>query len=102
MASFYLKSGAGAIEYSNRAWTLGEKMVPARADNSTNFAVARKWVWEVTTAGTSSATPAWPAVSATQDVTTVTEAGGVIWTARKPGFSTGSTASWAFAGINAD
>lgn len=97
---YYLKSGAGAIVYANRAWSLGEKMVPATGDASSNSDIARAWVWEVTTAGTSSATPTWPA-SVTQDSTTVTEAGGVVWTARRPGWANASTRSWAFATIYA-
>lgn len=100
MADFYLKSGAGAVEYSDKVWSAGEKMVPARADASSNVAVAKRWVWECTTGGTSSATPTWPA-SVTQDVTTVTN-NGVVWTARKPGYSSGSTADWSFAAIYMD
>lgn len=101
MADFYLKSVSGVISYSAKTWALGEKMVPARADVGTNYLVGRKWVWECTTAGTSTGTPTWPA-SVTQDTTTVTEAGGVVWTARKPGFSSGTIANWAFAAIYAD
>jgi len=94
---YYLKSGAGAIIYSNRAWSNGEKMVPTTADVSSNVDVARCWVWEVTTAGTSTGTPTWPA-SVTQDSTTVTQ-NGVVWTARRPGWQNASTRNWAFATI---
>ncbi|MDZ4328684.1 MAG: hypothetical protein U1A73_27270 [Pseudomonas sp.] len=97
MADFFVKSGSGVLALSNRAWTLGERMVPIRSDATTNHAIAKRWVWEVTTAGTSNGTPTWPA-SATQDVTTVTQ-NGVVWTARKPGYSSGSTMDWTFATI---
>jgi HK97 family phage major capsid protein len=30
MADFYVKSGAGAIQESSRAWSIAEKMVPTR------------------------------------------------------------------------
>lgn len=93
----YVKSGAGAVPLANQAWANGDKMVPAISDATTNFAVARKWVWETTTAGTSTGTPTWPA-AVTQDVTTVTQ-NGVVWTARKPGFSSGTTANWAYSTI---
>lgn len=92
--TIYVKSGQAA-EYSNKAWVAGDKMVPARADATTNNATGKKWVWECTTGGTTTATPAWPA-SVTQDVTTITQ-DGVVFTARKPGFSSGSTVDWAFA-----
>lgn len=100
MATFYVKSGAGALALSNRTWSVGEKMVPARSDSSSNASTAKKWVWECTTGGTSTGTPTWSA-SVTQDVTTVTQ-NGVVWTARKPGFSSGTTANWAFATIYLD
>lgn len=95
--TIWVKGGQAGqpVEYSNKAWALGDRMVPARADATTNNAVAKKWVWEVTTAGTTAATPAWPA-TVTQDVTTITQ-DGVVFTARKPGFSSGSTANWTFA-----
>lgn len=101
MADFYVKSGAGAIVYANRTWSLTEKMVPVSTDATTNNAVAKRWVWEVTTAGVASGatTPTWPA-AVTQDVTTVSAASGAtVWTARKPGFSSGATPNWAFATI---
>lgn len=97
MSDFFLKSGAGAIPYSNRAWSLGEKMVPVSGDSTTNASIAKAAVWEVTTAGTSTATPTWPA-SVTYDTTTVTQ-NGVVWKARKPGYSSGSTVDWSFATI---
>ena len=101
MPVFYLKSGAGATVYSIKTWNSGDKMVPARTDVSSNVAVAKRWVWETTTAGlSSSASPTWPA-SVTQDVTTITD-GATTWTARKPGFSSGTTADWTFATIYID
>ena len=93
---YYVKSGQ-ALDYANRAWSNGEKMVPAQADATSNVDTARKWVWEVTTAGTSTGTPTWPS-SVTQDSTTVTQ-NGVVWTARRPGYSSGTTRNWAFATI---
>lgn len=102
MADFYLKSGSGVTARANStAYSSGNRMVPARSDASSNVAVARRWVWECTTGGTSGGSlPTWPS-SVTQDVTTVTD-GTVTWTARKPGFSSGSTADWSFAAIHMD
>lgn len=58
-------------------------------------------MWECTTAGTTAAAnPTWSA-SVTQDVTTVTS-GTAVFTARKPGFSSGTTADWTFATIYLD
>jgi hypothetical protein len=99
MSVFYVDSASGALSYSNRAWTLGDRMVPALTDGSSNALVAKAWVWEVTTAGTTTATPTWPAPgTVTQDTTTVTQ-NGVVFKARKPGFSSGSTVDWTFATI---
>jgi hypothetical protein len=98
MASYFVKSGSGVLVLSNRAWSLGERMVPTRTDASSNAALARNYVWEVTTAGTSNGTPTWSA-SVTADSTTVTQ-NGVVWTARKPGYSSGSTVNWTFATIS--
>ena len=102
MTDFYLKSGAGAADFQQaHTYSLGDKMVPARADAGSNFAVARKWVWECTTGGlTVSSNPTWPA-SVTQDTTTVTD-GTATFTARLPGYSSGSTANWAWATIYVD
>lgn len=102
MADFYLKSGAGATHRANTTlYTSGDRMVIALADASTNFAVVRRWVWECTTTGVSgAAVPTWPS-SVTQDVTTVSD-GAAVWTARKAGFSSGSTANWTFAHIRMD
>ena len=95
--NYYIKSSAGAIELANSTWSVGDKMVPLRADASTNYLVARRWVWECTTGGTSTGTPTWPS-SVTQDTTTVSQ-NSVIWTARKPGYSSGTTINWSFATI---
>lgn len=102
MAAFYLKSGAGAAEFAqSTAYSLGNKIVPKRADVAGQYVIARRWVWECTTAGTSAAAePTW-AASVTQDVTTLTS-GTAVFTARKPGFSSGTTADWAFATIYCD
>lgn len=100
--AYYLKSGAGAVQFQlSHAYISGDKMVPLRSDVGTNAALAKAWVWECTTGGTSAgANPTWPA-SVTQDVTTVTSTG-ATFTARKPGYSSGSTANWAFASIFMD
>ena len=102
MATLYVKSGAGATEFAqSTAYTSGSpgnRVVIKLSDAGTNFAVARKWVWECTTSGTTAAAePTWPA-SVTQDTTTVTS-NTAVFTARKPGFSSGTTANWAFATI---
>lgn len=98
MATFYLKSGSGAAEYNAaQAYSVGDRMVIAASDATTNYATARKWVWECTTGGTTNSAITWPA-SVTQDVTTVTQ-NSVVFTARKPGFSSGTTADWSYAGI---
>jgi len=100
MGTFYVKSGSGATERANSTvYALGDRMVIAPTDLSTNYTYARKWVWECTIAGTSgAAVPAWPSI-VTQDVTTVAD-GSVVWTARRPGFSSGTTANWTFATIH--
>lgn len=101
MADFYLKSGAGAVERANDAVkALGDKIVIARGDTTANYLVVRKWVLECTTAGTTgAAVPAWPAAPVAGD--TLAD-GTATWTFRKPGFSTGTTASWAFSAIYMD
>jgi hypothetical protein len=100
MATFYLKSGAGATEFAtSTAYTVGQKIVPKITDNGSNYRIARSWVWECTTGGTSAgANPTWPS-SVTQDVTTVSSGASAVFTARKPGYSSGTTANWAFAAI---
>lgn len=97
MASYYVKSGAGAAEFAqSTAYTTGQKIVVKRSDTGTNYLVARRYVWECTTAGTSAAAePTWPS-SVTADTTTVTSSG-AVFTARKPGYSSGTTANWTFA-----
>lgn len=82
MAAYYVDSNAGALEYSNRTWTVGDLMVVPHTNSDTNHLVSKQWIWECTTGGTSNATPTW-AVSVTDDVTTLTQ-NGVVWTARKP------------------
>lgn len=101
MADFYLKSGSATERANSTAYAVGAKVVIARADTTANYLVIRKWVMECTTAGTTgAAAPAWPA-TVTQDTTTVTD-GTVVWTFRKPGFSSGTTANWAFSAIFMD
>jgi hypothetical protein len=73
-------------------------MQPLISDTSTNHLVAKRYVWECTTAGTSSASiPVWSA-SYTVDSSTITD-GTVTWTCRAPGYSSGSTVDWTFAGL---
>lgn len=81
MADYFIRSGV-AVPYANQAWALGQRMVPTVADATANASLARGYAWEVTTAGTSTATPAW-AASVTVGTTTVTQ-NGVVWTARSP------------------
>ena len=102
MATFYLKSGSGVTQFAqSTAYSLGARIVPVRSDAGSNYLTARKWVWECTTAGTTAAAnPTWPA-SVTQDVTTVTS-NTAVFTARKPGFSSGTSAAWTFATIFLD
>lgn len=101
MATFYLKSGSGVTEFAqSTAYSLGDRMVVARTDTGSNYLVARRVVWECTTAGTTAAAnPTWSG-SLTYDVTTVTS-GTATFTARQPGFSSGTTADWTFATIYA-
>ena len=97
MSDFYYKGGQIGERANSAAYVVGDKVVIARADTSTNYAVVRKWVLECTTAGTSgAAVPAWPA-TVTQDTTTVTDGTTLVWTFRKPGYSSGTTAGWTFA-----
>lgn len=99
MATYRSWSGSGVTQRANStAYSLGARMQPLITDTSTNYAVARRYVWECTTAGTSGASvPAWSA-SYTPDSSTVTD-GSVTWTCRKPGYSSGSTVDWTFASI---
>jgi hypothetical protein len=102
VATFYVKSGAGAAEFAqSTAYSLGNKIVPKRSDSGSNYLVGRRWVWECTTAGTSAAAePTWPA-AVTVDVTTVVS-GTATFTARRPGHSTSGNENWAFATIYLD
>lgn len=96
MADFYVWSGSGVVDYTTRAWALGDRMVPAPTNTSTNHLAAKGVVWECTTAGTTTtALPTWPA-TITRDSTTLT-VDSVVFTARRPGFSSGSTIDWTFA-----
>lgn len=98
MPTWYVKSGAGAADYNAaHAYSLTEKFVPSLADVTANVAIGRRAVWEVTTAGTTNGAITWPA-AVTYDTTTITQ-NGMVATARKPGFSSGTTANWAFATI---
>lgn len=99
----YLKSGSGVAEFvASHAYSVGDRIVPKRTDTAGWSGNAKLWVWECTTAGTSAASnPTWPAPPLTQDVTTVTS-GNAVFTARRPGFSSGSTPNWTFATIYMD
>lgn len=102
MAAYYVKSGAGATVFAqSTAYSSGDKIVPKRSDTGTNHLVAKRYVWECTTAGTTAAAePTWPS-SVTADTTTVTS-NTAVFTARKPGYSSGSTENWSFATIYLD
>lgn len=99
MATYRSWAQSGVTQRANStAYSLGNRMQPLITDTSTNYAVARRYVWECTTAGTSGASvPAWSA-SYTVDSSTITD-GTVTWTCRNPGFSSGSTVDWTFASI---
>ena len=103
MPTYYVKSGSGATEYAkNTAYSLGARVVPARADTGTNHLIAKRYVWECTTAGTTDSTnyPTWNA-SYTVDSDTETSST-AVFTCRNPGFSSGTTANWTFATIYLD
>ncbi len=99
MATYRCWAQSGVTQRANSTvYALGARMQPAISDASTNHAVAKRYVWECTTAGTSGgAVPAWSA-SYTVDSSTITD-GTVTWTCRAPGYSSGSTVDWTFAGI---
>lgn len=88
MATYYANSGRGTfIQYVARTWTVGELMVTTFqvTATGTNEAVARPWVWECTTGGTTTSTPTtivWPATVAENNVFTVD--GTAQFTAKKP------------------
>lgn len=92
-------SGSGVTQRANStAYSSGARMQPSATDTSTNHTVAKRYVWECTTGGTSGGSvPAWSA-SYTPDSSTITD-GSVTWTCRNPGFSSGSTVDWTFASI---
>lgn len=96
MSDFFCKSGSGVTAFStSQLYATGDRVVPTYADATTNVDVARTAVWECTTGGTTNGAMSWPA-SATYDSTTATQ-NGVVFTARKPGYSSGSTVNWTFA-----
>lgn len=99
MATYRCWSGSGVTQRANStAYSLGARMQPSTSDTSTNHAVAKRYVWECTTAGTSAgAVPSWSA-SYTVDSSTITD-GTVTWTCRAPGLSSGSTVDWTFASL---
>ena len=99
MATYRSWAQSGVTQRANStAYSLGDRMQPLFTDTSTNHAVAKRYVWECTTAGTSGASvPAWSA-SYTVDSSTITD-GTVTWTCRAPGYSSGSTVDWSFASI---
>lgn len=101
MATYRSWAQSGVTQRANStAYSLGDRMQPLITDTSTNHAVAKRYVWECTTAGTSGASvPAWSA-SYTVDSSTITD-GTVTWTCRAPGYSSGSTVDWSFASIYA-
>lgn len=98
--TLYANSG-GPNEYAkNTAYTSGSPgslVVLNASDAGTNYVYARRWVWECTTSGTTdaSAYPTWPAYIV-QDTTTITS-GTAVFTARRPGYSSGTTHNWSYA-----
>lgn len=103
MTTYYVGGGTyGAVEFVPSAgYSLGMYMVPLWGDAGTNYLVARKYVWECTTAGTSdSVNPTWPA-TVTTDVTTVTS-GGAVFTARLATSKASSTRFLLYALLMAD
>jgi len=99
MARIYLWSGSGVTEFAQSTlYTVGQRIVPKRTDSGTNNAVAKRYVWECTTGGTTAAAePTWDA-SYTPDTSTEVS-GGATFTCRNPGYSSGSTEDWTFATI---
>lgn len=80
MADFYLRSTSTVGERAaSTAYTLGQRVVIARADTQASFAIMRRYIYEATTAGTTgTAVPAYnTAVGGT-----VTD-GTVVWTTRE-------------------
>lgn len=99
MATYYYWTGSGVTARANStAYTSGARIVPALTDTAGNAAVAKRWVWECTTGGTSgAAVPTWPATVVEGDSLTD---GTVTWKARIPGYSAGgTTVDWTFATI---
>jgi hypothetical protein len=71
MTDFYLRSGGAAERLNSTAYTLGQRVVIARTDAQSNFAVMRRYVYECTVAGTShTSAPIYPV---TPDSGTVSE-----------------------------
>lgn len=102
MATVYVKSGSGVTYFaSSTAYVVGNRIVPNNSDTGTNHLLAKYWVWECTTAGTTTTgNPVWPA-SVVQDTTAVTH-GTATFTARLAGYSSGPTQDWTFAHIRLD
>lgn len=84
MPTYFLDSASGAAPFAvSTAYAVGAKMVIALGDTGANYLVARAYIWECTTAGTSdTVNPTWPA-TVTADTTTVTS-GTAVFTARSP------------------
>lgn len=93
----HVNSGSGVTEFVQSAtYSIGDRMVPAKADAGTNHPVAKRYVWECTAGGQAAAAyPTWSA-SYTPDSSTVVS-GGATFTCRNPGYSSGSTVNWTFA-----
>ena len=63
MADFFLKPTASVERANATSYVLGQRLSLARADAQANFAVMRRYVYEVTTAGpTGAAAPVYPTV----------------------------------------
>ncbi len=101
MATYRCWAQSGVTQRTNSTvYATGARMQPGNADVSSNHAVAKRYVWECTAGGGGSSgasVPAWSA-SYTPDVSTITD-GAITWTCRNPGYSSGSTVDWTFAGL---
>jgi hypothetical protein len=99
MANKLIWSGSGVTAYAkNTAYTAGDRVVPAVADTGANHLIAKRFVWECTTSGTTDVTN-YPTWNASYTADSDTEASGTaVFTCRNPGYSSGSTINWTFAG----
>src|SRR5574340_885205 len=99
MAEHLVWSGSGVTEFAlSTAYSVGDRVVMRRLSTGTNHAVAKRYVWECTTAWTTAAADPTYSASYTPDVSTITS-NTAVFTCRNPGYSSGATKDWAFATI---